>query len=169
MPVFRRNTGPNRGPSPIFKKRFVRFSQGMANTTPIIIGNIQIEETGTIYSAKVEAFTKSLSTDPDDVQETSIGLYCRDPTVSGTNVPDYADAQDIEIMNGFHVATLWAAGHAVDTNSLDIASYVREKFRFRRKCDRNSNVTLFGDTIVRNGAAASTVCFGTITLVIRTR
>ena len=164
-----RQTTLNRGPAPIFKKKFVRFTSLITNSAPAIVATIVIEETGTIYSAAVDLLTYSVTPNAGDIQELNVGLTCVPESFA---LPDYSDASNIETMNGFHVGNTWNTLEdriAGGTQEYGQMNHIREKFRFRRKCDRNTSVIMFADTIVREGAARSVRIVGTLMLVIRVR
>ncbi len=171
-----RQTSFRRGSTKIFKKRFLSFAQAVVNSTPTIFANLQMAETGTIVAAKVSIHGQSQSVDDADIQEVRLFLYCGidvqpltapDPTVTGND--PYSTSPEIETINGFYVGSLFCGGGIGVVGDKDISDMIKEKFRFRRKCDRNSRVLLAADTIVRNGAAATVNLSGALYLTIQTR
>ena len=112
MPRFR-NQMQRRGPSPIYKKRFVSFLQTAANSTPQQIAQIVIAETGTIVSLKVNIGVISLASLEDDIQETRLFVYCQQqndqhvPDPTATTTDDYV-ANDLDGINGFTLPSLFS-------------------------------------------------------------
>ncbi len=176
--ALRRRPSGLRGPAPIFKKRFVSFSKTAANTTPTEIVKITVAESGTVYAVKVDLVGLGLSTTKEDVQEARLFIDCvdgdpqsvPDPLVTGDD-PDFVELPQIDPINGFYAGSLFISGNAGGTDSQDITTpmHLREKFRFRRKCDRRAEIRLFTDTIVRAQAAQTVVISGGMQIVFRTR
>ena len=174
MPFTRTRGRPFGRTSHTFKKRLVRFSTTMANSIPTEIARIQLAETSTVVAAKIEIYAISQSAVGLDIQETNLFLFCRsdvqpltmpDPAVTGND--PYATSPEIDSINGFHVGNLWTGD--LNTSGLRFKHSISEKFRFRRKCDRNMLVVLSGDTIVRNGTARTILIFGTLYLTIQVK
>ena len=164
-----------RGPSPIFKKRFVRFSTIIQNSLPGEIVQIKLAETGTIMACKISLAAIPISAVDPDVQELNMFLYCDqdlddpafpNPSITPEPVP-YNETPEVDSINGFHVGNIWV--NRTDGTIPLRMNTVQEKFRFRRKCDRNMVIRLTADSIVRNGAARSVLIFGTMYLTIKTR
>jgi len=162
--------GVARGPSPIFKKRMFRFSTTVPNTTPVNIASIVLRETGTIYSVKIDMAIINTVTG-SNVQELNFALRCV-PQKELNSIPDFGVDQEIETINGFYVGSLWSSGvdaASGDTHYPQLKATLNEKYRFRRKCDENTRINLFADSVVRQGAAQSVQVFGMMYVVVRVR
>ena len=70
-------------------------------------------------------------------------------------------------LNGFYAGSIFATSRAFDESPLKPS--IEEKFNFKRKCDRNSEVIVSTDTIVREGTAEIITFAGALQLVIKTR
>ncbi len=172
----RRSVG--RGPTAIFKKRFSSFSKVVTNTTPVVVSKITLAETATIYAVKVSLIGLGLSTTAEDVQEVRLFVECvegpnvavPDPLVVGDD-PDFVEHVEIDPMNGFYLGSLFVRGNAGGTQDqrMEVPSWISEKFRFRRKCDRRSEIRIIADSIVRAQAAQSVVVSGGMQIVTRVR
>ncbi len=148
----------------------------MTNSTPGEVVSMKIAETSTIVSVKIELVAFSQSTAFKDIQEVRLFLYCRpsslgstspipDPTQTDTSGPEAAHVQ-VDTINGFYVGSVFPQGTPGSTVWQFDSMLVHEKFKFKRKCDRNTELVLSGDTIVRNGAAATVTIFGAIYAVL---
>ena len=83
----RRNTAfarGARGPTPIYKRRFVRFNTVVGPQANLNIDKITFRETGTVYAVKVDAKAQHISGAVGDIQ--NVELYCH-ITPSGTPQP----------------------------------------------------------------------------------
>ncbi len=160
-------------PSQLFKKRYIYFSTLVANTTPTTLAKFDIEETSTVYAVKIQLAGRSLEDAGTAIQEVTIGVFCRKGHAPGAvYVPDLSTVPENSTYEGFSVGSIWCQGNVAATGTIfQIAevSTIREKFRFRRKCDKDTSVILFADSIVRAGTAASVQVFGTFELIIRVK
>ena len=66
-----------RGPSPIYKKRFVSIGVTVSSSVPAVLGKIVLAETGTIVSAKLSLTGWHNDGAIGRVQEARIFIYCR--------------------------------------------------------------------------------------------
>ena len=163
------------GPEPIFKKRWVGFSTLLVNSTPTEAAIIEIAETGTVYSAKISMAGLMIAGVGNNVQEIRSWIRCGrendaipDPNSKANSNSPYANST-MDIINGFTLPSLFTTPPVQAATDLPpvFKQDHSEKFRFRRKCDRNTIVKLEADTIVRQGAARSCQFFGYMELVIR--
>ncbi len=171
---FRRRTIS--GMSKVFKKRFLSMSSIVANSTPSNVAQITISESGTIVAAKIDILGIALSVNQADIQEVRLFLYCRpsgstflpDPTVSGPEVG--SSSPQVDTINGFYVGSIFVSGQeTTETQRLMPLPGISEKFRYRRKCDRNTEVILSAESIVRNGSAQNVNIVGAMYLTIQER
>ena len=140
----------------------------LPNTTPSNIAKIELRETGTIYAVKLSVSAFSSAANAGDIQELNMAIRC---VAQGQDqfIPDFASITEIETINGFFVGNLWGQRGSDLGNFISTIGSMTEKFRFRRKCDENSFVQLFGDTVVRAGVARSMQVVGVMELIIRIR
>ncbi len=165
MARFNRTLG-SRGPSPIFKKRFIGFSQSAGNQVNQNIVEMTFRETGTIYAVKLSFSMVSAGPTGADTQKMDFGLRVGSEVAITSAVPDFSIPTQIETMNGFVVGSLMA--QTEDINS-PLKGWIDEKFRFRRKIDENDRIQLFGKSLVVNGSAQTMVVAGIMEVIIRTR
>ncbi len=159
-----------------FKKRYISFNQTVSNSTPTEIQKLVIAETSTIVAAKIDLLVLALSAAQSDVQEVRFFLYCRpsrssflpDPTQAEAEAPYEENSTDT--INGFYVGSVFVSGQETTETRREVGMpRISEKFRFRRKCDRNDSVVLSAESIVRNGAAQSVAVSGAFYLTIQTK
>ncbi len=162
---FRRNTSfanATRGPSQIFKKRNILFDTNLpVNSNATLIAEIVVDETATLYSAKVHISANSLASSGGDRQRVSLWLRC---TRAGASLPDFTVAVESDTINGFHVGMVWGTS----TQGAE-AGQLREKFRFRRLCDENTLVQLIAQSTTVNGTGRAQDMTGSLALVLRVR
>ena len=162
-----------RGKSKTFKKRYIPFNVALANSTPTRLAAIKLSETGTVVAAKIACSGFNLGTIAAGIMEVRLFLYCtrfldsQSPPnpVDTTGFAPYLEHEEVDTINGFYVGSLFLPG-----NNSSISTQIEkimEKFRFRRKCERNSEVVLSAETIVRNGSATSVACYGALYLTIQ--
>ncbi len=168
MPRFNRN---RIAPAQIFKKRIVTFATNVNNATPKFVAEIELDETATVYAVKLSLFAYNAPGSAGDIQEIPWGIYCF--SKGATTVPSIGTPETVDTANGFFVGSTWSAGYSgafAGDLSMPVANLIREKFRFRRKCDRNTRIilTALGST-VRNGSAQSITCFGVLEVILRVR
>ncbi len=101
--------------------------------------------------------------------ECRIYAYCSrelaadQPPNPGTVVD--GESTEVDTINGFYVGSIFA-GHVTDPQ---MNAHLSGKFRFRRKCDRNTRIVLSADSLVRLGSARSVSIFGAMDAVLRVR
>ncbi len=83
----------------------------------------------------------------------------------GTNVPDLTVGNEIDTMNGFS-PTVFTAG---TLQSSGPANYLNEKFRFRRKCDDNTDINLLAQHTNTQGSGRVVNIIGLMQAIIRVR
>ena len=71
----------------------------------------------------------------------------------------------------FYVGTLWLyASEGVNERAPSgVHAHIREKFRFRRKCDKDSVVQLFAHSAVVNSTAQTVLVAGRFEIIYRIR
>ena len=162
----------------MFKKRFVTMAKSVANSVPSVIGKITIAETCTIVAAKVSVAGWTTSGTPGRVQEVRLFLFCKsrsatdeqpDPSTVATGHGTIIEYPQIDGMNGFYVGSLFATSISATGHSNQLKPYIEEKFRFKRKCDRNDDVFLSGHSIVREGSTETVKVAGAMVLTLQTR
>ncbi len=156
----------------MYKKRFIAFATSLPNSVPTEMGNILIEETSTIVSAIVSMESLNISAAAAAMMEVRSGIVCMSAAqfdASPIVIPDPGTPDQIETMNGFMLPSMWAVGDTIAGGTgrpTAVTATVREKFKFKRKCDRNTRVVIWGDTIVRNGTATNVLVHGYLELII---
>ena len=169
--AIRRGAGSfRRGPAPLFKKRIVRFSVTVSNSTPSPLFDLIIRETSTIYAASIDIYQQSISPAEGDLQMGSYTISCNPAVEEPGSEPDWSTITDIETINGFVVGSMMSGimdGTAVSETA--VMGHIREKFRFRRRCVENTHVRMLVDTLVTDGAARSVIVSGTVSLILRVR
>ena len=127
-----------------------------------------MEETGTIYAAKVDIYATQVAGGKLDFMKVEVGLHCKHLDAS---TPSYRINNQVDNMNGFHVVTLCAQlpGSVTAGEPVTAITGFHQKFRFRRKCDRDDRVELFAARLVVNGSSAACIVFGSLELIIRMR
>ena len=135
------------------------------------MSNIVIEETGTIYAVKIMfgAHQSESGINNDDTR-LMVGLHIR-PSGSD-HLPSFGVKEEIDNMNGFivygGVLNTVASGEGAGVDNVGHVNF-QEKFRFRRKVDKDSVVEIFGQALVSNGTVRSIQVSGYWQLVLRTR
>ncbi len=70
MPRGGRQRFVRQGPEPIFKKRFVSLTNTtLANSVPTVLGEIQIKESCTVYSLKIDIYGVLISATLAEIME----------------------------------------------------------------------------------------------------
>ena len=173
MPPFRRSF--NNRAVKRFKKRFLQVPQVGVATTSGLFGQIQVQETGTLVSLKLDlacwqpAFV-------DGMVEIFICAYVT--RQSGTlQFPDATDTQtigtaveypEIDSLNGFFVGSMYAWGASTTDQWLLQNKELHEKFKFKRKVSKNDLIVVSVQGIARQGAFNAPSISGTIYAVIQT-
>ena len=164
---FRGTRGNLRGAprvSQIFKKREDRVSNTVASSSnATLIGSTVIQETGTVYAVKLSLALQHLGATTGDFQRIVLWIRC---IPADTGLPDLTDATEMETLNGFSPGCLFGVGPG---SSSGPAVYMNEKFRFRRKCDRNTVIELLAESTLLNGTARVCDISGLMTTIIRLR
>ena len=164
-----------RGPSPIFKRRQISFTSLVANSNPTEVAQIILKETCTVYAMKVNVLGYSVTPSGGDIQETMVFVRCAEPAgISTIPNPTGVDASETETANGFYVGSLWTGQHNPTAGGTQEhtgagAGFIRDKYRYRRKCDRNTVLQLYADSIVREGTARSVRVVGFVEFILRIR
>ncbi len=155
-----------RGPTPIFKKRDEAFDVSSAATNGVLLAQLQIRETGTVYAAKVGilSFPESGAAVGDFVRS---DYYVDCIPNAGAAIPNLSSAIERETLNGFYVGSQ-LNGSLSASNFINIIPII-EKFRYRRKCDENSFVRLIARQTVVAGGDITIGYTGVFNIVIRTR
>ena len=151
-------------PTQVFKKRNNLFSTTVLNNAnAVLISEIVMRETGTLYSVKISAYGEHVSGANLDVQR--IELWCRCvPAVTG--LPDLTVAVEQDTMNGFYVGQI-----VCDSGCIGAAAQMipTTKFRFRRKCDENSLLQLIAQSTDVGAVGRSVIVSGLMAAVIRVK
>ncbi len=175
-----RGTMARRGPSAMYKKRYVTFSKNLTSSVPDVIAKIVLSETGTIVAAKISLMAIGTGAGINNIMEVRLFLYCRraqatdlapDPTTTATGHGSIIEFPQVDTLNGFYVGSVFANEDGIDATSAMrvVQDSINEKFNFKRKCDRLSEVILSGETIIRLGSAGTVSVFGGMVLTIKTR
>ena len=163
---FRRSNAIGRGvrPAQVFKKRNNLFGGAtvLSNADAVLISEIVLRETGTIYAIKISSVGIALASVSGDHQLIRLWVRCV-PAV--TPLPDLTSAVELDTMNGFLVgAYLFSQPGQPGTGQT-----VNEKFRFRRKCDENSLLQLLAQSTNTNGSGRTVELSGVMSAVIRVK
>ncbi len=152
-----------RGPSQIFKKRTELINTAIpGNSNATLLSTIKAQETGTVYAAIVNIGVLGLSSLASDVQRIAIYVRC---VAEDTALPDLTDLGEIETMNGFLCDVLQITGGAGQPAN----NSIHTKFRFRRKCDRNMDIELIGQSTNTSGTNRAVDVAGAFSLIFRVR
>ncbi len=150
-------------PAQVFKKRYKRFDNQIASgATSANIAIISLEETGTIYSVKIDIQGLHLSGTTGDMQKIQLYVACKP---AGTPQVNMNTEINLETMNGFYVGSL----NMANGSNEGFRTGLTEKFRFRRKCDRNTEVILIGVSQIVNGTGRVVDMTGLMTIVVRVK
>ena len=150
--------------SQIFKKRSILFDQDVPiNSNGTLVATIQLQETGTLYAIKLSLTCDSNAGTGGDNQRITLWVRC---APADSAVPDFTDSEEQQTLNGFSPATLFGVAQA---NLGIAATYLNEKFRFRRKCDRLTEVELFAQSTTVRGTGRVCTLSGLMQLIIRMR
>ena len=172
---FRRNIGPRRGPSPIFKRRFGLFVNALVNATTTTVQAITMRETGTIYAVKVGmTFTPQNATYADNDSMRVIYAITRTRAGSAVGTALLSNLIQTETIDGFIMGSKevgFRRGSDASDGALPLSvdNNVNEKYRFRRKTDENDVWNLVMRTAVVNGAARDVLVSGFIEYIVRSR
>ncbi len=150
-------------PSQIFKKRHDLVNSDVPiNSNATLIGNINIRETGTVYAVKLSlhAFPEA-GTNPD-IQRVAIYVRC---VPEGTGLPDLTVENEIDTLNGFNAVVF----HPGSTSSVGNRQFINEKFRYRRKCDDNTDVQLIAQHTNTQGTGRVVNITGLFSAIVRVR
>ena len=149
--------------SQIFKKRHDLINVDIPiNADATLLGTITMQETGTIYAIKLSLHCFAEAPATTDAQRVMIWVRC---VPDGTALPDLTDNGQMDTLNGFPAALLMGLA----TNGIAAASYLNEKFRFRRKCDDNSLIQLIGQHTNTQGTGRVCNITGLMEAIIRVR
>ena len=149
-------------PAQVFKKRNNPYDTLVgSNADAVLLSEIVLRETGTIYSVKISAKAYSVSADGDS---NVIRLWIR-CVPAQTTLPDLTAGVDLDTMNGFYVGQVDGSGADARTSS----DFLQEKFRFRRKCDENSLLQLLAQSTNVRGAGQTVEIVGVMVAVIRVK
>ena len=85
---FRRSRPLSRGPTPIFKRRLVRFAATVANSVPTRVGILSINETSTIYAVKIHLNCDAPGGSGGTLMETDFGILVERQGLPATELPD---------------------------------------------------------------------------------
>ena len=149
-------------PAQVFKKRFDKF-QGVAslgNNNATLLAQIILEETGTIYAVKIGAIGHAIGLVAGDETTNHLWIRC---VPNDTALPDLTDSTELETMNGFYVGSFGYILSVFNTHDMN------EKFRFRRKCDRNMQLQLLAQSEAGNGTARTVEWSGILEAIIRVK
>ena len=153
-----------KGPTPIFKKRYDTLvnTQISNNITNGRVAQIQLRETGTVYTVKVCMKATQVAAAVGDLQQCDLFVIVE--PLAGI-VTDHTVEANVETDNGFYVGSLFPS----DGDFSGANDYLLEKFRFRRKVDENMRITLVGTNLNKKGTGRSVDFNGTFCAVIRVR
>ena len=158
-----RRIGRTLGPAQIFKKRNDLINvQVPINANAFLLGTITLQETGTLYAITLDLLATSIAPNAGDVQRIVLWVRC---VPEGTTLPDFTVNGVMDTVNGFSPATIFG----VDELEQGVASYLHEKFRFRRKCDDNTLIQLIAQHTNTNGTGRVVEISGHFGAVIRVR
>ncbi len=163
---FRRSNAIGRGvrPAQVFKKRYDRV-EGVAslnNNNATLLAQIILNETGTVYAVKIGVSGQIIGAAAGDGQIQNLFVRC---VPNDTLLPDLTDETELETMNGFYVGSyLFGLGSATTTEN-----GLNTKFRFRRKCDQNSQLQLLAQSTNVNGTGRTVEWSGLLEAIIRVR
>ena len=155
--------GGNR-PAQVFKKRY-DLANGLlvlSNADAVLVNQIILNETGTVYAVKISLGGQYIGAAAGDGQIINLYVRC---VPNDTLLPDLTDSTELETMNGFYVGSLM---FNKGTESNNITS-MNTKFRFRRKCDQNSQLQLLAQSNNTNGTGRSVELSGIFEAIIRVR
>ena len=150
----------------IFKKRTQVFSTSATSSTPIKISTITMEETGTIYAVKVNMYVVNFVGVKNNIHRVRTGVVCQRPNAA---IVDPGVNNEIDTMKGFMLPTIFTHNLGTGDIAHNGVEFIREKFRFRRVCDKNEEVNLFGRVVVMNGATETHNFYGDWEIIIRVR
>jgi len=162
---FRRSNTTGRGvrPAQVFKKRNNIFQSAiLSNANAVLVSELVMRETGTIYSVKISGWGVALGSVAGDHQHINLWVRC---VPAATGLPDLTVPVEIDTMNGFLVASLMYVG----TTQPSTGQGLNEKFRFRRKCDENSLIQLLAQSVNTNGTGRTIEFGGVMAAVIRVK
>ena len=166
MSLVRNRNFVSRGarPAQVFKKRNVLFDIAVpSNSNGTLLAEIILDETVTIYSIKVAIAGLHVSGVTGDQQAIRLWVRC---APAATTVPNFTGGNQIDTLNGFFVGQL---NYANGSNSGFDTMIKGDKFRFRRKCDRNSEIELFAQSTNVNGTGRTVNLHGVVTCVLRVK
>ena len=150
------------GPAQVFKKRYDRMDgvASLNNNNATLLAQIILEETGTIYAVKIGVSGHPIGGSAGDSNILNLFVRC---VPNDTLLPDLTDDTELETMNGFYVGSfLFSTGF---TNIHGI----NEKFRFRRKCDRNMQLQLLAQSTNVQGTGRTVEFSGIFEAIIRVK
>ncbi len=155
--------GANLSPSQIFKKRTDLINLDIPiNSNATLLATVNIRETGTVYAVKLslQGFAEGSLT--VDAQRIMIYVRC---VPEGTNLPDLTVENEIDTLNGFFVCLLLCTG----VNQQAVSQYLNQKFRFRRKCDDNTDIQLIAQHTNTQGTGRVVNITGQMQVIVRVR
>ncbi len=148
----------------VFKKRhgIINEVASLNNNNATLLDQITLEETCTVYAIKIGVWGQALSTAAGDGQIQHLFVRC---VPADTALPDLTDNDQVETMNGFYVGS-FLFNH---TTSQGGDTGLNQKFRFRRKCDRNSLVQLLVNSTNVQGTGRTVEWSGAMQVIARVR
>ena len=153
------------GPTPIFKKRNVFFDTTLtAGTTGQVIASVTVNETGTIYAAKVCLSAILVGGTTADATQMDVFVY---KTRAGGATPNLNSLAQRDTLEGFLVGTfLNARRDALDFKQTET---MNEKFRFRRMVDAQDLIVMAAQLRQVGVTNRDVRCMGSLAYVIRVR
>ncbi len=151
------------GPSQIFKKRGdLIFTTVPSNADAFLLGSWTMAETGTIYAVTVDITAHAVASAATDMQRVIIWVRC---VPANTPLPDLTLNAEMDTLNGFSAGVFVTEG----TTELSPSQTIRQKFRFRRKCDDGMDVQLIAQHTNVQGVGRSVLIVGRFGGVVRVR
>ena len=151
-----------RGPAQIFKKRFLQINAGVA-TGSSNTANIVIRETGTVYAVRISGSIFHSNT-AGGVNRVWVTLQKR---ASGSGIIALFSAAAVNIESG----DILLLKHGVVRADITTGSVlnVDEKFRYRRKVDENTVLSVVSENSTTQGTSADSIFSLDIEVWIRVR
>ena len=124
-------------------------------------------ETGTVYAVKVGVgVTTAVIGALADLSRVDYFVDCIPE--AGASLPNLSVDAERETLNGFYVGSQHFQG-ATASSAITRDPTLNEKFKFRRKCDRNSFVRLLARVVTLNGTGNTAHISGEFDIIIRMR
>ena len=134
----------------------------MAASNNGTVQELTVEETGTTYSVKISIKAVQVSGAAGDIQKIDLWVLI---LAAGGSIPSLLTDDNLETINGFFVGSLYPA----DGDFSGADDRLLEKFRFRRKVDRNQRIFLAATSQAIQGTERTVDLDGIFSYVLRVR